>query len=229
MKAKHLLVILGLLLLNSCIVKSLNPFYTKDKVVYEKKLEGNWKGKNSTWKIMSLENAIREDYKKNKKHNRLKSFENDDFKFSKEDLEIIEKFKDAYYIENSKYGKEAIFIATPFKIGKHLFLDFTPFEYETENLNNLAAQHLLKTHSVCLVEFSKTHDVKLKWLDEEVLKTLINENNLKIKHEKTGFDDDLILTASSKELYRFLEKFMSSDIEKKWEKDQIYTLVKTIQ
>jgi len=54
---------------------------------------------------------------------------------------------------------------------------------------------------------------------------LIEANTLKIKHEKTGIEEDeLILTASSSELYRFLEKFMSSTIEDKWEKDEIYTL-----
>ena len=94
-------------------------------------------------------------------------------------------------------------------------------------MNDLTAQHLIKTHSVCLVEYQEDKIVKFKWIDEDVVKDLITNNNLKIKHEKIGIDDDLILTASSQELYRFLEKFMTSSIKRKWEEDQIYTLTKT--
>lgn len=99
-------------------------------------------------------------------------------------------------------------------------------EYETDNLNNLVTQHILNTHSVCKVDFLEDDSIKLKWLDEDVVNRLIESHNLKIKHEKVGIDEDLILTAKSSELYRFLEKFMASAIENKWEKDQIYTLVK---
>ena len=110
-------------------------------------------------------------------------------------------------------------------VDQHLFLDFTPFEYEDSSLNGLAAQHLLKTHSVTHVDFQKDGTVKLKWLDESVVKRLIDQKKIRIKHEQTGIDEDLVLTASSEELYRFLQKFMASDIEDKWDKDVIKTLV----
>ena len=47
---------------------------------------------------------------------------------------------------------------------------------------------------------------------------------LRLKHEITGLDEDLVLTASSQELYNFLKKFMSSDFDDKWDNDDIYTL-----
>jgi hypothetical protein len=221
MKAKHVLVISGLLILNSCIVKSLNPFYTKDKVVYEKKLEGNWTSKGATWKIKPFK-TLWEEHKKGEDS------------ISDGDKKAFKYYKDSYvleYIKNSSKNKIedaalSYFVLTAFKVEEHLFINFFPLEYETEGLNNLVTQHILNTHSVCKVDFLEDNSIRLKWLDEDVVNRLIESHNLKIKHERIGIDEDLVLTASSKELYRFLEKFMSSDIENKWEEDQTYTLVK---
>jgi hypothetical protein len=220
MKAKHVLVISGLLMLNSCIVKSLNPFYTKDKVVYEKKLEGNWTSKSASWKIKPFK-VVWEEHEK------------DEDSISESDKKAFTYYKDSYvleYIKNSSQNKIedaafSYFVLTAFKVEEHLFINFFPLEYETEGLNNLVTQHILNTHSVCKVDFLEDNSIRLKWLDEDVVNRLIESHNLKIKHEKIGIDEDLVLTASSKELYRFLEKFMSSDIENKWEKDQTYTLI----
>ena len=213
---------MGLLLLNSCIVKSLNPFYIKEKIEFDSNLIGKWSGSSGEWEINSIEEKIKEDYKKNKKED---SLETGEIKLNKEDIAFIKKYKKSYVIENSDNGKDAMFLVTPFRVNEYLFLNFSLIEYMSEDLNGLAAQHLLSTHSVCLVEYQGKDSVRLKWLDEKVVGKLIEANTLKIKHEKTGIEEDeLILTASSNELYRFLEKFMSSSIEDKWEKDQIYTL-----
>ena len=112
----------------------------------------------------------------------------------------------------------------PFKVNEHLFLDFTPFEYEDDALNPLVAQHLLKTHSVAKVDLNPDGSIKLSWLSEEVVNPLFNENKIRLKHEKTGVSEDLILTATREELHAFLVKFMKSDLEKKWDKDDMYTL-----
>jgi len=221
MKARNLIAILGLLLLNSCIVKSLNPFYTKDKVVYEEKLEGNWKSKSATWKIKPFK-VLMEEHKK--------SGDN----LSESDKKTFENYKDSYVLEYTKNATTnkiekfsfSYFIVTAFKVDEHLFLNFFPMEYETESLNNLVTQHILNTHSVCKVDFLEDDSIKLKWLHEDVIGRLIESHNLKIKYEQTGIHNDLVLTAKSKDLYRFLDKFMSSNIENKWEKDQSYTLVK---
>ena len=200
----------------------------KDKIKYDKKLEGQWQSKNGEWKIIPLKDEIRNSYLKDKKHSKVKQMEESeqDVKFSKEDIELMEKLKDTYAVYYNHFNKEATFIATPFKVGNNLFLDFTPFEFESEGMNSLAAQHLIKTHSVCLVEYEDDNTLKFKWLDEDIVKDLIKENNLKIKHEKIGIEDEFVLTASSEELYRFLGKFMSSNLDKKWEKDQTHTLNK---
>jgi len=145
MKTKSIIFLLGLLLLNSCIVKSLNPFYVKDKIQFDEKLVGQWSGKSGEWTIYSIEEEIKKEYKKKD------SLKNGKIKLSDEDKAFLRRYKKSYVIDNSKNGKEATFIATPFRVNEHLFLNFTLIEYGNDDLNGLAAQHLLSTHSVCLV------------------------------------------------------------------------------
>ena len=211
-KLKSVIIIGIVLLLHSCIVKSIRPFYVKEHIKFNEKLLGNWtSGKSSTWEIVSFIEAWEKDNEDNKE-------------LTEEEKEGYELYKEAYIINYTSSEKEAFFLAMPFMVGEHLFLDFTPFDFEDSGINGLAAQHLLKTHTVTYVDFQDDGSIKLKWLDESVVKNLIKEKKLRIKHEKTGIDEDFVLTASSEELYRFLQKFMASDIEKKWDKDVIKTL-----
>lgn len=223
MKTKIAILSLCLLILNSCIVRSLNPFYTQDKIKYDPALLGEWTSKASKWKFQSFKKLWLEEQKKNKQ-------------ISIEDKQMFELYKNSYIVEYQKTSSSnkieemafSNFVVTPFQVNDDILLNFYPLDYETEGLDNLVTQHILNTNSVCLVEFLEEGTIKLKWLDEDVINRLIDEEKLKIKHEKIGIDQsDLILTASSDELYRFLEKFLKSDIENKWEQDQTYTLNKT--
>ena len=212
MKRKLILLTLGVLLFSSCIVKSIQPFYTASSINYSEKLVGNWiDNKKGIWDIRSFKDEWEKETDPN-------------VKFSKEDKENYERYKDGYFLKYVKKETEASFIAMPFKVDNHLFIDITPFEYDSDDLNNLAAQHLLKTHSAALVEINKDDNITFKWLSEKAIGTLMSENRLRIKHEKTGIDDDLILTANSEQLHNFLKKFMSADIEDKWDIDVVYKL-----
>lgn len=215
MKTKGIILIFVVLLFNSCIIKSLQPFYTKESLSFNEKLLGNWEdNKNGKWSVESIKDKFEQDQK-------------DGVELSKEDLLILDTFKNGYFIEFIKESKGASFIAMPFKIKNQYFLDLIPIEIEEEEINSLAAQHLLKTHSVAKLDFTADEAVSLSWLSEERIKDLFNSQKLRLKHETTGFDQDLLLTASSEELYAFLNKYMLSDIEDKWKKEDMLNLTKT--
>jgi len=213
MKAKIILPLLTLLLLSSCIVKSLHPFYTKDALVRNEGLEGTWNdSKSGTWQMLSFEAQWKKDRKNGEK-------------LTEEDKIEFENYKDGYIITHTKNEKEGLFIGMPFEIDGDLFLDLTPFYYESDNLNKLVAQHLFKTHSAAKVEFQEDGSLHLKFLSEEKVKPLFNANNIKLKHEMSGISEDLLLTSNSEELYAFLKKFNTSQIENRWEED-VYKLRK---
>ena len=68
MKAKIIIPLLALLVFSSCIVKSLHPFYTKEKIVSNKKLEGTWEdSKKGNWEFLSFKTQWEHDRKAGEK------------------------------------------------------------------------------------------------------------------------------------------------------------------
>lgn len=214
MKIRNTIIaITCILLFNSCIVKSLQPFYTKNAIAFQESFIGEWDdGKKGHWKVISIKEVIKKD----------------DFflveKPSKEDLDIFKTYEDGYLIKYTKEDKEAYFIAMPFKVNNQLFLDFTPFSEGVEGTNGLLSEHLLNTHSLVKFDREDNGNVSIKWLSESRIEALINNNQIRIKHEKIGIPKDLILTASSEELMAFIEKYSKSTIEDKWKTSSKYNL-----
>ncbi|WP_299766965.1 hypothetical protein [uncultured Dokdonia sp.] len=214
MKSKALILLASVLLLNSCIVKSLQPFYTKGDISYIESLIGKWTDqKNNTWVVTSL----REEFTKDQKEG---------VKLSEEDRKAFETYKDGYLITYTRKNKKAVFIAMPFKIEGQYFLDFILFDFDTESINNLAASHLIKTHSVAKIELDNNKNASFLWLTEEHLKNLFKTDKLRLKHEIIGPDEALLLTASSQELSAFLKKYNTSSIKDKWKSSDTMTLTK---
>jgi len=192
------------LLLTSCIVNSLHPFYTKDVLYYEPNFEGNWVDQdNGIWNVKPFQevfNELKEDLDK-------KSFDQ------------YNKYNNISYVVNyEKDSAKSQFLVVPFKINNQLFLDFSPAN-DNESLNcvnSLYGNHLIPSHSLVKLDMDSKENFSLRWLDSDKLEALLKENKIKIKHEKIGIDDDVVLTASSEELVKFIEKYMASDNEDKW-------------
>ena len=205
MKTRGTLLMLAVLIFSSCIVKSLQPFYTKDSLSFNEKLLGNWiDNKNGEWTIESIRDKFEEDRDKTEIR-------------SKEDLIAFENYKEGYYITYIRKEKGAGFIAMPFKIKDHYFIDFIPFEIEDDEINSLAAEHLLKTHSVSKLDITSDKELALSWLSEKRIKRLFEEQKIRLKHEKIGIQEDLLLTATSDELYNFLTKYTEANLFNKTE------------
>jgi len=207
MKTRIFIFLIALLLLNSCIVKSLFPFYTKKSISFEKKLIGVWNGDDKQqWEIVSFGAELLKD----------KGVQNES-ELSKKDLKEYEKFKNGYFVTVSEENKEATFVAMPFKVNNQLFLDFSIFDVDIPILE-LAEFHLVGMHSLAKIYMLPDNSIKLKWLGEERLSELIELDKVKIKYEKTGVGDSgFLLTASSGELQKFIKKYMGSNDDSKWE------------
>ncbi len=224
MKTRGIIIIICLFLFSSCIVKSLNPFFTKESIEFQKALLGKWEGKNkSTWDVI----RIKDIYEQEKKDST--------FNPSKEMLDFYKNYKDAYYISFLKEGDKdvedgEIFVAVPFRVKEEILIDFIPYSLAGFGSSDLFENHLLKTHSLAKLEVLDTEKIKLTWLDNSKISDLYEQNKIRLKREIVGInseDSDYVLSASSEELYKFLEKYISSDIEDKWASDTKYTLTLT--
>ncbi|HSR60771.1 MAG TPA: hypothetical protein VLL47_08440, partial [Robiginitalea sp.] len=125
MKTKALLILTGVLLLNSCIVKSLFPFYTKDAIYYEPRLVGTWQDDKVTRleiypfkeKFLEKEGDTAPDEIQKYINRRLQEMVGDYADFGPFGL-----YEKAYLVFMNEDGKEAVFIAVPFKVKEELFL-----------------------------------------------------------------------------------------------------------
>ncbi|RIA09474.1 hypothetical protein OE09_1312 [Flavobacteriaceae bacterium MAR_2010_72] len=199
------------LLLSSCVVKSLYAFYTHDLLHFEPKLIGNWNdSENAHWKILPFKEVILKENQKTKPS-----------ELNKDELALYNTYKAGYVVYYEKDSTKTTFLAMPFKINNQLFLDFTPIEdrESEQNENNLYKMHLINSHSLAKLDIDANDQVIIKWLDEDKLKALLDEDRIKIKHEKVGFDQTILLTASSEELVKFIEKYISSGDVDKWKTD----------
>lgn len=81
----RIIVLLGFLfLLNSCILKSLQPFYIAKAISYQENLVGDWEdGKKGTWNIASFKAQFEKENK-------------GIVKLSEEDIAMYNKYKSGF-------------------------------------------------------------------------------------------------------------------------------------
>ncbi len=260
------MTVLVALLLASCVVKSLKPFYTKDTLAYDGSLVGMWEDeKLRVWEVVPMmkhldsvafgkgislvdkvikgdrlkkfEKKIKEEKSKVevygggievysqdmavsdadsiKVNGKVTISKNKEFLNNKELQEI---YKNAYLFINKTDEdevKEEAYIVVPFKIKGQIFLDFTPFE-DIKSNDFTKMQHI-GIHTLAKLE-KTSEDFKLSWLSEVVLQELFQQKKIRISHEKIGLEGkDVLLTASSEDLQKFIAKYMDLKLKDKWD------------
>jgi len=173
------------IILNGCVVKSLHPFYTSDDVVFMPDLLGKWLDQDSSvWIIEQQADPVG---------------------FLKGGFENL--LTDSYTI---KLGEPlSVFEGTLFKLKDIYYLDFFPIMSEHFD-DEFYSFHLLPTHSLARVDFLDKGLVKISWFNEIWLAGLFEQNKVKISHEKvkiSGNEEVYVLTASTKELQKFIVKY----------------------
>lgn len=182
MKTK-LFAVLALMavVLQGCIVKSLHPFYSEDKVIFKPELINTWEDQDG----------------------------------GKWFVQPVKEKPNAYEMRWNKNGKDAIFIAHLFMLEGEMYFDFLPISKdEGEDEFYLFNLHLLPTHAVAKVEMLNGKQVNIKWFNEEWLRSMFDNNRIKISHEavmdespKDENDKYYVLTASTAELQKFIIKY----------------------
>ena len=170
-----------ILLMSGCFIKSLYPFYTQKDIVFDPAIIGTWlDADSSTWKIKQ----------------QMKGFPGPSGPDSSYQVEIIEK--------DSSIGS---FNAHLFRLNNQFYLDFFPSG--KIGSNDIVEENLVLTHSLAKTEYNK-NTITIKWFNEVWLEKLLNENKIRIRHEKladNGEESNYLLTASTEELQKFIIKY----------------------
>ena len=179
MRIKKLLFYLLAVLLGGCVpVMSLHSLYTKEDVVFEKNLVGIWvDDANGTW----------------------------EFKHPDE--------KDMAYelILSSPDGTKGLLVANLVKLENQLFLDVYPTQSPCGKLEDPNEAEwfynsflFVRAHTFIKVD-SIEPQLRIQLTDDDGMKKLLKEDPNAVKHELA--EDEIILTASTKELQAFVLKY----------------------
>ncbi len=235
------------LLLASCVVKSLKPFYTKDTLAYDGSLVGKWKdSKNRIWEVHPMLQALDSLFSKegNKAKKVKKKIKEIDQKYDSikrdakvtvkknkdffEDKELNNIYEKSYlFIEKKQLSKEEAFFTNKTMEDKGAYV-VVPFQIkghffldftplEVIESSDFSDMHHIGIHTLAKLD-KKGEDFKLSWLSEDVIKELFEQKKIRIKHEKIGIEQEkILLTASSEELQKFIAKYMELAQKDEWD------------
>ncbi len=179
----YLFILLVSLFFSGCIVYSFYPLYTEKDLFANEILTGSWVDNDSTeWK----------------------------FEHPYKGKELPENMDSTSYILHlkDKNNKESKFSVHIIKLGGHYFLDFYLEDFLESDELDLASFHIVPVHTFAKFTFTK-NKIHINWYDQNWLEKLIKENKIRIRHEYNG--DYILLTASSKELQKFVTKYVNSE------------------
>jgi hypothetical protein len=183
MKKIFTCLVLLAVVLQSCVVKSLHPFFTSADVIFKTELLNTWTDEDGNkWTIQRSKTSDK-----------------------------------TYEMRYEPEGQSAVvFEGHLFELNSELYFDFVPEDIGSTSNSLMLALHLLPVHSVAKVKTITKNKVEIKWFNEKWIKSLFEQNKIKIKHEElqngsSRDDKEYVLTASTAELQKFLIKYGVED------------------
>ena len=165
------------LVLSGCFIQSLNQFYTEDSVI-------DFPAANGQWKFVR-----------------------------RGDEDLSDKYTEPWIfsddaIETFEGGVKSVLTAKYFMIGDDIFVDLFPAEpIEGNKPNEWWVVHVMPVHSVCRVDIAG-NTLALTPLDGGWVAGLLEKKEFELSFvSRDSEEDELLLTASSKDLMAFLAKY----------------------
>jgi hypothetical protein len=172
-----------MLFIGSC-VPSLHPLYTQDDLIFEEKIIGTWIDEENDSIVWEFE-----------KYHPSTIFPSQ-----------AEETKGDFYKLTVKGEKPAVFHVHLIKLGKYLYFDFYLKNYEFDN--DMAELHLFPVHNFAKVRYNED-SIAIEHFNRGFIEDMIKENKARIKHEVSY--GNLILTAGTEELQKFVIKYADND------------------
>ena len=120
-------------------------------------------------------------------------------------------FSKAYLIEYTKDGFKYELLGGIIRINGQLFMNFTPVS-STSVINpseeiNIDPVSSLNGNTIAKLEMKSSTTIRLDFLDGGFIYDQVKAGHLKIKNERDDLYDTFLITASTVELQKFLEKY----------------------
>ena len=232
MKLRKLLVASGILLFisgcsNFCMICSLNPFYLDKNVVLAPEIEGNWSAHQVLNKSDSKDKNISHwDDIDTLSVWRINRFISEEKIKTKRGVDsTIYKPQNHYVVKltsNNPDSAQYQFSLVLFRINDILYGDFSPREIPAIQNSRMAKENYFTVHTLARITI-RNKQLKVSWLGADYMKGMIEEKRVRIKYRYVPDAGRLLLTASSEELTRMIERYADEKRFIDWE-DQLAML-----
>jgi hypothetical protein len=200
---------LSILLTTSCLT-SVHPLVTIHNIVEENSLIGTWQQGEETYKVEKLresalyreiENSVQIKDNENAKKEPLRGKEKEDSIFQSR----------AYCVSFSKEGIDYYMSGSLTRIDGQLYMELYPIVIDDKTQPDGSGLDYtfdyLPGITIAKLDLRSDNTVQLHFPDGDYIKKQINEGNIRIKHEKDNWFDTFLITASSRDLRSFLQKY----------------------
>ena len=195
-----LILIFIYLIQAGCFLKSVHPLVSEEDAILIEGLEGIWENEDQRWtfvhdprKFPNLSEYIGEDA---------------DVATDEEDLDIGNIYMIFYENRQDLSNDIAIFMGAVTELNEAYFLDLSVFARTIQELDE-SETRFVDTHFFPIHTFSKIsveeQQLDIEFFQSSFISDLISSNRIRIKHEDT--DDSILITASTDELRKFVEKY----------------------
>lgn len=191
-------------LFTGCFLKSVHPLITQDEAILVDGLEGRWESGNQRWTFVNDLKNVPDLTIEGENYEGTVGIETED------DLVVEGPFYLVIFEElGGSEPDTSYFSAAVGEIGNNLFLDLQLFDFDMTD-DSFAQAHLFKVHTFSRLTLNQD-DLSIELFEDTWISDLIVQNRVRIKHEKVvesiAGEDEILITASSKELQKFIEKY----------------------
>ena len=227
MKPKKLLLILGVILfISGCsdffMICSLNPFYLETNISLSPEVEGDWmvhplRAKSDTaskenpnvWQLADTTSVWQ-----------IKQFISEEKVKTKRGQDSIVFKPQKYYvvklIGNHTDSVQYQFKMVLFRVKDFLYADFSPYEMASIKDSRMVKENYFTVHTLARVRV-QNKQLNVSWLGSEYMKDMVEKKRVRIKYRYVPDAKRLLLTASSEELNRMIERYANETRFIDWE------------
>ena len=206
MKAKRSLLfttIAILMLISSCAVISFYPIYTDDVLTKDDRIIGKW----STIEEFGLQPNEKDTLVWEISFKDKKWVTTHNSPFDKKKVQETNRYSYTLSLHyHSSPEEKAEFQLHLVKLGDKTYVDFYPVEWDIDN--TILSFHLMGVHTFAKAEINEDF-ININWFDSEWFEQKMEENRIRIKHEKNK--NNILLTAKPKDLQKFVIKYSDND------------------
>ena len=206
---KKILFFLSVLMvtISSCVT-SLQPIVTYNSAIADKRVEGTWQQDGQEYIV---QNVFSSDFYKKNKRELEKSRKENSGQLSEKDKKDSILFSRSYIVKYTKNKIEYLLFGSMIKLNGQLFMNFTPVDMissdTTSTITEINFDNRLNSYTIARVQFNNVNTMKLDFIDGGYLYDQIKAGRMKIKNETEELYDTFLITASTRDLQQFLEKY----------------------